>query len=131
MFIQMDKHNLDLAPGAVERAHGCLVGQLAGDALSSLVEFRSLKDNSRDYPNGVRWLHDGGTWGTISGQPTDDSGLALGNGRRNCGSAARRPPAISGCAIPGRPLIGQWLPLLLAAPLLALMGGEDLAVSHS
>ena len=29
------------------------------------------------YPEGVRELADGGTWGTIAGQPTDDSEMAL------------------------------------------------------
>jgi len=43
------------------RAQGCLLGQLAGDALGSLVEFRTPEDITRDYPNGVRELTDGGT----------------------------------------------------------------------
>lgn len=61
----------------VTRAQGCLLGQLAGDALGSLVEFRTPEDIRREYPNGVRELADGGTWNTIAGQPTDDSELAL------------------------------------------------------
>jgi ADP-ribosylglycohydrolase len=61
----------------LERAQGCLLGQLAGDALGSLVEFRSQDDIRREYPNGVRELADGGTWNTIAGQPTDDSEMAL------------------------------------------------------
>jgi ADP-ribosylglycohydrolase/fructose-1,6-bisphosphatase/inositol monophosphatase family enzyme len=59
------------------RAHGCLLGQLIGDSLGSLVEFRSAAEISRDYPGGVRDLADGGTWDTVAGQPTDDSELAL------------------------------------------------------
>lgn len=59
------------------RSQGCLLGQLAGDALGSLVEFRSPDDIRREYPNGVRELADGGTWSTIAGQPTDDSEMAL------------------------------------------------------
>ncbi len=66
-----------LAPGALERAQGCLLGQLAGDALGSLVEFRHPEDIQKEYPGGVRLLKDGGTWGTIAGQPTDDSEMAL------------------------------------------------------
>lgn len=62
---------------ALDRAIGCLLGQVAGDALGSLVEFRSPKDIARQYPDGVRDLADGGTWNTIAGQPTDDSELAL------------------------------------------------------
>jgi ADP-ribosyl-[dinitrogen reductase] hydrolase len=59
------------------RAQGCLAGQLAGDALGSLVEFRSADSIRREYPEGVRLLADGGTWNTIAGQPTDDSEMAL------------------------------------------------------
>ena len=60
-----------------ERAQGCLLGQLAGDSLGSLVEFRAPDDIRREYPKGVRELADGGTWNTIAGQPTDDSEMAL------------------------------------------------------
>ncbi len=59
------------------RAQGCLFGQLAGDALGSLVEFQTPEQIQREYPNGVRELVDGGTWNTIAGQPTDDSEMAL------------------------------------------------------
>ncbi len=59
------------------RAQGCLLGQLAGDALGSLVEFRSAESIRRRYPGGVRDMADGGTWETIAGQPTDDSEMAL------------------------------------------------------
>src|SRR5947199_2139044 len=64
-------------PETLSRAQGCLLGQLAGDALGSLVEFQSPVEIRRKYPNGVRELADGGTWGTIAGQPTDDSEMAL------------------------------------------------------
>ena len=64
-------------PNQLSRAQGCLLGQLAGDALGSLVEFQSLERIRRNYPNGVRELCDGGTYNTIAGQPTDDSELAL------------------------------------------------------
>ena len=60
----------------LSRAQGCLLGQLAGDSLGSLVEFRSQIDIRREYPKGVRQLADGGTWNTIAGQPTDDSEMA-------------------------------------------------------
>jgi ADP-ribosyl-[dinitrogen reductase] hydrolase len=63
--------------GILRRAQGCLIGQLAGDALGSLVEFRTPEVIRRDYPDGVRELADGGTWDTIAGQPTDDSEMAL------------------------------------------------------
>ena len=70
----MEKH-VDRA--ILSRAQGCLLGQLAGDALGSLVEFRNAQEIRRHYPHGVCELADGGRWGTIAGQPTDDSEMAL------------------------------------------------------
>lgn len=64
-------------PAIISRAQGCLLGQLAGDALGSLVEFLSPAEIRRRYPDGVRDMADGGTWDTIAGQPTDDSEMAL------------------------------------------------------
>lgn len=65
-------------PIRLERAQGTLLGQLAGDALGSLVEFQSARSVAAAYPDGgPRWLADGGTWSTIAGQATDDSELAL------------------------------------------------------
>lgn len=63
--------------GALSRAQGCLLGQLAGDSLGGLVEFRDREAIAREYPHGVRDLRDGGTWGNLAGQPTDDSEMAL------------------------------------------------------
>lgn len=63
--------------GVLSRAQGCLLGQLIGDALGSLVEFQSPGEILFDYPEGVRDMADGGTWNTIAGQPTDDSEMAL------------------------------------------------------
>lgn len=60
-----------------ERAKGCLLGQLAGDSLGSLVEFQTQEEIRRHYPDGIKELVDGGTWNTIAGQPTDDSEMAL------------------------------------------------------
>ncbi len=45
----------------LERAQGYLMGQLAADALGSLVEFLTPEQIGREYPNGVRELADGGT----------------------------------------------------------------------
>ena len=61
----------------IKRAQGCLLGQLTGDALGSLVEFQSPEIIRSKFPDGVRELEDGGTWNTIAGQPTDDSEMAL------------------------------------------------------
>jgi ADP-ribosyl-[dinitrogen reductase] hydrolase len=62
---------------AVDRAVGCLLGQVIGDSLGSLVEFQGPEAIRRQYPAGVRELRDGGVWNTLAGQPTDDSELAL------------------------------------------------------
>jgi ADP-ribosylglycohydrolase/fructose-1,6-bisphosphatase/inositol monophosphatase family enzyme len=64
-------------PDLLSRAQGCLLGQLAGDSLGSLVEFRTAGAIRRDYPDGVRRLARSDVWGTLAGQPTDDSELAL------------------------------------------------------
>ncbi|RRD70734.1 MULTISPECIES: ADP-ribosylglycohydrolase family protein [unclassified Desulfovibrio] len=64
-------------PAVLSRAQGCLLGQIAGDSLGSLVEFQSPERIRCNYPAGLRDLADGGTWNTIAGQPTDDSEMAL------------------------------------------------------
>ncbi|MFO0927364.1 MAG: inositol monophosphatase family protein [Gemmataceae bacterium] len=61
----------------LRRAQGCLLGQLAGDALGGLVEFQDRAKIAARYPDGVRQMADGGTWDNLAGQPTDDSELAL------------------------------------------------------
>ncbi|MBN1320817.1 MAG: ADP-ribosylglycohydrolase family protein [Thermoleophilia bacterium] len=67
----------ELSPDVLERAQGCLLGQLAGDSLGSLVEFRSESSIRAEYPDGVHDLADGGAHDTVAGQPTDDSEMAL------------------------------------------------------
>ena len=59
------------------RAQGCLLGQAIGDSLGSLVEFESAETIARAYPQGVRELADHSGRGTIAGQPTDDTEMAL------------------------------------------------------
>jgi ADP-ribosylglycohydrolase len=61
----------------IDRAQGCLVGQLAGDSLGGLVEFSNPESITAIYPEGVREMQDGGTWNLLAGQPTDDSEMAL------------------------------------------------------
>ena len=68
---------MEIKREVLERAQGCLLGQLAGDSLGSLVEFQGPETIAQAYPDGVRFLADGGTWDTIAGQPTDDSEMAL------------------------------------------------------
>jgi hypothetical protein len=75
---------------AINRAQGCWLSQLAGDALGSLVQFQSPAEIRRLCPEGVRYLADGGTWGTLAGQPPGYlwGSLSLGKGgggvRRGC-----------------------------------------------
>jgi ADP-ribosyl-[dinitrogen reductase] hydrolase len=64
-------------PELLSRAHGCLMGQAAGDSLGALVEFRSAHEIARDEPDGPRLLRDGGHWNLLAGQPTDDTEMAL------------------------------------------------------
>lgn len=64
------------------RGRGCLLGQLAGDSLGSLVEFRTAESIRAEYPGGVRDLADGGPFHLLAGQPTDDSEMALAMARR-------------------------------------------------
>ena len=63
--------------GTLDRAAGCLFGQVIGDNLGALVEFKTEQEIAHHYPNGVRDLHDGGQWNILEGQATDDSELAL------------------------------------------------------
>src|SRR5947209_12626125 len=61
----------------LDGAIGCLLGQLCGDALGSMVEFESGESLRHRYPTGLREIGPSPIWGTIAGQPTDDSELAL------------------------------------------------------
>lgn len=65
-------------PDLLDRAQGCLLGQLAGDSLGALVEFETAAAIVGRYREGhPRRLEDGGRWNTLAGQPTDDSEMAL------------------------------------------------------
>lgn len=68
----------------LRRAQGALLGQLVGDSLGSLVEFKNPDEIRRAYPNGVQNLRPGGTWKLLAGQPTDDSEMALALSRTLC-----------------------------------------------
>ena len=61
----------------VRRAWGCLLGQLAGDSLGSLVQFKDVATLLTFYPNGVDELEGSDLFGTIAGQPTGSSEMAL------------------------------------------------------
>ncbi|AWU98098.1 inositol monophosphatase family protein [Azospirillum ramasamyi] len=83
-----------LDPSVLDRAQGCLLGQLAGDALGGLVEFLPASTIARRYPGGIRTMRDGGTWDTLAGQPTDDSELALTLARRLAADSAWSDEAV-------------------------------------
>lgn len=63
--------------GVLERAQGCLLGQLAGDAMGSMVEFQGAASIAARYPTGPRTIAPSPVFNTLAGQPTDDSELAL------------------------------------------------------
>jgi ADP-ribosylglycohydrolase len=77
----MDDQTSDMAaapdPGVVARAQGCLLGQLAGDALGSIVEFTGVTVITVRYPGGLRQIGPSPVFSTLAGQPTDDSEMAL------------------------------------------------------
>lgn len=54
-----------------------MLGQIIGDNLGALVEFKSADEIREEYPSGVRDLTGGGPFDVMPGQPTDDSELAL------------------------------------------------------
>ncbi|MGI5863844.1 MAG: ADP-ribosylglycohydrolase family protein [Myxococcales bacterium] len=60
-----------------DRALGALLGQAAGDALGTTVEFESRQAIARRYPQGLREIVGGGPFGLKPGQITDDTELAL------------------------------------------------------
>ena len=83
----------------LDRARGCLIGQLAGDSLGSLVEFQTPEAIRRRYPDGVRDLEDGGTFDTLAGQPTDDSEMALALARTLIARGTYDPSAANGAYV--------------------------------
>ena len=64
--------------GVLSRAQGCLLGQLIGDSLGSLVEFQSPGEDTLQIIPKVCWTwQTAAPWDTLAGQPTDDSEMAL------------------------------------------------------
>jgi ADP-ribosyl-[dinitrogen reductase] hydrolase len=62
-------------PGLLSRAQGCLLGQIAGNALCSQVGALRAPEIARTYPGGPRLL--GAAGERLAGQPTEDAELAL------------------------------------------------------
>jgi ADP-ribosylglycohydrolase len=54
-----------------------MLGQIAGDALGSMVEFQGPAQIQREFPGGPRHISGSRQFQTLPGQPTDDSELAL------------------------------------------------------
>lgn len=67
----------EISADVLNRARGALLGQLIGDALGSQVEFQTSTQICAAYPAGVRDLGASPVHGTLPGQPTDDSEMAL------------------------------------------------------
>lgn len=61
----------------VRRAWGCLFGQIAGDAFGSQVEFKDAETIRELFPAGVNDLEGASLYGTVAGQPTDDTEMAF------------------------------------------------------
>ncbi len=66
-----------MQPEQVDRAFGCWLGQLSGDALGSMVEFQSPEAIRNQWPHGLRVMASSPFWQTMPGQPTDDSEMAM------------------------------------------------------
>jgi ADP-ribosylglycohydrolase/fructose-1,6-bisphosphatase/inositol monophosphatase family enzyme len=77
----------------LRRAQGCLLGQVAGDSLGSLVEFMPASEIASRFADGPRRLEDGGVHRTLAGQPTDDSEMALALARAVAASGGFDPAA--------------------------------------
>lgn len=63
--------------GFLGRASGCLLGQLIGDALGSQVEFKFHAEAAGILRKNNYAIGPSHMWGTVAGQPTDDSEQAL------------------------------------------------------
>jgi ADP-ribosyl-[dinitrogen reductase] hydrolase len=77
LFSRLQSGKAIADPDLLSRAHGCLIGQVAGDALGSQVEFQDTAAIRSRFPDGLRQMQDGGPFQLMAGQPTDDSELAL------------------------------------------------------
>jgi ADP-ribosylglycohydrolase len=63
--------------GLRDRGLGALLGQAAGDALGTTVEFSRGDDIAARHPGGLREIVGGGPFRVLAGQVTDDTELAL------------------------------------------------------
>lgn len=84
-----------LDPGVKDRARGALLGQLAGDALGTTVEFRGPEAIASQFPDGLTKIVGGGPFRVLPGQITDDSELALGLARALVRAGRFDPDAVA------------------------------------
>jgi ADP-ribosyl-[dinitrogen reductase] hydrolase len=68
---------MTLDPGIVARARGAWLGQIAGDALGTTVEFKPPGRIAELYPDRLTKIIGGGPFSVKPGQVTDDTELAL------------------------------------------------------
>ena len=61
----------------IDRAQGCFLGQIIGDLLGSLVEFKTREEIERLFPSGLENAMNSGQVNFLALQPTDDSEMAL------------------------------------------------------
>ncbi|CEG54679.1 DraG protein [Stutzerimonas xanthomarina] len=61
----------------MRRAHACLAGLLIGDNLGAQVEFMDAREIAERCVQRPIQIEDGGVWGILAGQSTDDGELAL------------------------------------------------------
>lgn len=72
-----DLDNAPLSDDLKSRIRGAWLGQIAGDALGTTLEFRTAANIASEYPDGLRRVVGGGPFRVIPGQVTDDTELAL------------------------------------------------------
>lgn len=85
-----------LPEGVRSRARGALLGQLAGDALGTTVEFQGPESIRQRYPDGLREIVGGGPFRVLPGQVTDDSELALALARALRAAGRYDPDTVAG-----------------------------------
>ncbi len=83
-------------PAVLARARGAWLGQIAGDALGTTVEFKSPARIRELYPDGLRRIVGGGPFSVKAGQVTDDTELALALARSLSERGGYEPDAVAG-----------------------------------
>lgn len=90
---------MSIDPAVVARARGAWLGQIAGDALGTTVEFKSPARIRELYPDGLRRIVGGGPFAVKAGQVTDDTELALALARSLAERGTYDPDAVASAYI--------------------------------